>query len=173
VGVVTQREDNFFDGFANGLPSPDRWKTPLAMVNNDPKKGPLMSVWGEQAAGLVGVWARENTREGISDALKRKEVYTTTGDRPTVRVFAGWNFVATDNDRPDFAENGYAHGVPMGGDLKSAPMGKAPTFLVRAMRDPDGPNLDLIQIIIGWLGKDGKTQERIYDIAVSGGRKTR
>ena len=91
VGVVTTREDNFFGEFANGLPSPDRWKTPLAMVNNDPKKGPLMSVWGEQAAGLGGVWARENTREGIWDALKRKEVYTTTGDRPVVRVFAGWS----------------------------------------------------------------------------------
>ena len=84
VGVVTQREDNFFGEFANGLPSPDRWKTPLAMVHNDPKQGPLVSVWGEQAAGLGGVWARENTREGIWDALKRKEVYATTGDRPIV-----------------------------------------------------------------------------------------
>ena len=94
VGVVTTREDNFFGEFANGLPSPDRWKTPLAMVNNDPKKGPLVSVWGEQAAGLGGVWARENTREAIWDALKRKEVYATTGDRPIVRVFAGWDFAA-------------------------------------------------------------------------------
>ena len=128
VGVVTPREDNFFGEFANGLPSPDRWKTPLAMINNDPKKGPLMSVWGEQAAGLGGVWARENTREGIWDALKRKEVYATTGDRPIIRVFAGWDFAVGDRDRPDFAENGYAHGVPMGGDLKSAPVGKAPTF---------------------------------------------
>ncbi len=171
VGVVTQREDNFFGEFANGLPSPDRWKTPLAMVNNDPKKGPLMSVWGEQAAGLGGVWARENTREGIWDALKRKEVYTTTGDRLIVRVFAGWDFAQADLDRPDFPANGYAHGVPMGGDLTSAPAGKAPAFLVRAMRDPEGPNLDRIQIIKGWLGKDGKAQERIFDVAVSGGRK--
>ena len=171
VGVVTTREDNFFGEFANGLPSPDRWKTPLAMVDNDPKKGPLISVWGEQAAGLGGVWARENTREGIWDALKRKEVYATTGDRPIVRVFAGWDFTPTDRDRPDFAENGYAHGVPMGGDLKSAPTDKAPTFLVRAMRDPNGPNLDRLQVIKGWLGKDGKAQERIFDVSVSGGRK--
>ena len=168
VGVVTTREDNFFGEFANGLPSPGRWKAPL-LAASDGK--PLISVWGEQAAGLGGVWARENTREGIWDALKRKEVYATTGDRPVVRVFAGWDFVAADRDRPDFAENGYAHGVPMGGDLKPAPAGKAPTFLVRAMRDPDGPNLDRIQIIKGWLGKDGKTQERIFDVAVSGGRK--
>jgi hypothetical protein len=156
VGVVTQREDNFFGEFANGLPSPDRWKTPLAMIDNDPKKGPLISVWGEQAAGLGGVWARENTREGIWDALKRKEVYTTTGDRPVVRVFAGWDFVAADRDRPDFAANGYAHGVPMGGDLKSAPAGKAPAFLVRALRDPDGPNLDRIQIVKGGSAKTAR-----------------
>ena len=171
VGVVTTRQDNFVGEFANGLPSPTRWKTPLAMINNDPKKGPLMSVWGEQAAGLGGVWARENTREAIWDALKRKEVYATTGDRPTIRVFAGFDFVKTDLDRPDYAANGYAHGVPMGGNLDKAPAGKAPTFLVWAMRDPDGPNLDRIQIIKGWLGKDGKAQERIFDVAVSGGRK--
>ena len=167
------REDNFFGEFANGLPSPERWKTPLAMVDNDPSKGPLVSVWNEQAAGLGGVWARENTREAIWDALKRKEVYATTGDRPIVRVFAGWDFVPADRDRPepDFAANGYAHGVPMGGDLSKAPAGKQPVFMVHALRDPDGPNLDRIQVIKGWLGKDGKTQERIFDVAVSGGRK--
>ncbi len=171
VGVVTTREDNFFGEFANGLPSPERWKTPLAMVSNEPSGGPLISVWGEQAAGLGGVWARENTREAIWDALKRKEVYATTGDRPIVRVFAGWDFVPADRDRADFVANGYAHGVPMGGNLSKAPAGKRPVFMVHALRDPDGPNLDRIQIIKGWLGKDGKTQERIFDVAVSGGRK--
>lgn len=171
IGVVTTREDNFFGEFANGLPSPERWKTPLAMVENDPAKGPLVSVWGEQAAGLGGVWARENTREGIWDALKRKEVYATTGDRPVVRLFAGWDFAPADLERPDFAANGYAHGVPMGGDLAKAPAGKSPVFLVYALRDTEGPNLDRIQIVKGWLGKDGKSQERIYDVAVSGGRK--
>ena len=131
----------------------------------------MVSVWQEQAAGLGGVWARENTREAIWDALKRKEVYATTGDRPVVRVFAGWDFVPADLDRPDFAANGYARGVPMGGNLTKAPAGKRPVFMVQALRDPDGPNLDRIQIIKGWLGKDGKTQERIFDVAVSGGRK--
>ncbi len=86
-------------------------------------------------------------------------------------MFAGFDFVKTDLDRPDYAANGYAHGVPMGGSLDKAPAGKAPTFLVWAMRDPDGPNLDRIQVIKGWLGKDGKAQERIFDVAVSGGRK--
>jgi hypothetical protein len=173
IGVVTQREDNFYGEFANGLPSPDRWKVPLVNLHNDPKQGALISVWGEQAAGLGGVWATENTRAGIFDALKRKEVYATTGDRPVVRVFAGWDFVAADANRPEpeFAQNGYQHGVPMGGDLSAAPAGKQPTFVIYALRDTDGPNLDRIQIIKGWLGKDGKTQERIFDVAVSGGRK--
>ena len=168
VGVVTVREDNFFGEFANGLPSPERWKTPLLMGKNGK---PLVSVWQEQAAGLGGVWARENTREGIWDALKRKEVYATTGDRLIVRVFAGWDFAPTDNERSDFAANGYAHGVPMGGNLAKAPAGKQPVFMVHAVRDSQGPNLDRIQIIKGWLGKDGKAQERIFDVAVSGGRK--
>ena len=168
VGVVTTSEDNFFGEFANGLPSPERWKTPLAM-GKDGK--PVVSVWNESASGLGGVWARENTREAIWDALKRKEVYATTGDRPVVRVFAGWKFAPADLNRPDFAANGYAHGVPMGGNLPKASAGQRPAFLVYALRDPDGPNLDRIQIIKGWLGKNGKSQERIFDVAVSGGRK--
>jgi hypothetical protein len=171
IGVVTQREDNFFGELPNGLPSPDRWKAPLGFIHNDPKQGVLISVWSEQAAGLGGVWARENTREGIWDALKRKEVYATTGDRPIVRVFAGWDFAQADLERSDFAANGYDHGVPMGGDLPPASAGKAPVFMVHALRDPNGPNLDRIQIIKGWLGEDGKAQERIFDVAVSGGRK--
>jgi len=168
VGVSPAREDNFFGEFANGLPSPERWKTPLAK-GSDGK--PAMSVWNEQAAGLGGVWARENTREAIWDALKRKEVYATTGDRPIVRVFAGWDFVPADLDRPDFAANGYAHGVPMGGNLIKAPAGKRAVFMVYAMRDPDGPNLDRIQIIKGWLDAKGEVHERIYDVAVSDARE--
>jgi hypothetical protein len=103
--------------------------------------------------------------------MARKEVYATTGSRLRVRVFAGWNFKADEVARPDFARTGYARGVPMGGDLTEAPAGKAPTFMIRALRDPDNANLDRIQIIKGWLDKEGKTHERIYDVAVTDGRK--
>jgi len=88
-----------------------------------------------------------------------------------VRVFAGWNFEPDDVSRPDFIAEGYRRGVPMGGDLRNAPKGKAPVFMVRALRDPDGANLDRIQIVKGWLDKKGKTHERIYDVAVSGNRQ--
>ena len=128
-----------------------RWSTTIRRRARWSRSG------ANQAAGLGGVWARENTREAIWDALKRKEVYATTGDRPVVRLFAGWDFAPADLDRADFAANGYAHGVPMGGNLSKAPAGKRPVFLVHAMRDPDGPNLDRIQVIKGWLGKDGKS----------------
>jgi hypothetical protein len=103
--------------------------------------------------------------------MARKEVYATTGTRLVVRVFAGFDFTAQDLDRSDFAENGYKRGVPMGGDLSQAPNGKAPTFLVAAMKDPIGANLDRYQIIKGWLDTSGKTQEKVYDVAWSGNRK--
>ena len=116
------------------------------------------------------MWATENTREAIFDAMKRRETYATTGPRMIVRFFGGWDFEAADANNRMPARVGYTKGVPMGGDLSAAPQGKSPTFLVAALKDPIGANLDRIQIIKGWLGKDGNTQERIYDVAVSGGR---
>ena len=102
--------------------------------------------------------------------MARKEVYASTGTRLTVRIFGGWDFQPDEVQRPDFAAQGYARGVPMGGDLTSAPEGKAPTLMIRALRDPDGANLDRIQIIKGWLNADGSTEERIYDVACSDNR---
>ena len=168
TGVYTMREENYFGQFTVSEPSATRWQTPLLKW----KDGKVaVSVWQEQASGIGGVWARDNTREAIWDALKRKDVYATTGDRPIVRVFGGWDFAPSDLYRNDFAENGYANGVPMGGDLTKAPDGKRPVLMVYALRDPDGPNLDRIQIVKGWLNKDGTTGERIFDVAVSGKRK--
>jgi hypothetical protein len=118
----------------------------------------------------AGVWARENTRASLFDAMRRKEVYGSTGPRITVRLLAGWDFRADEIEAQDFSAQGYLRGVPMGGDLKSAPAGKAPTFMVRALRDPDGGSLDRVQIIKGWLDGKGEVHERIDDVAVSAGR---
>jgi hypothetical protein len=103
--------------------------------------------------------------------MARKEVYATTGTRIRVRVFAGWDFEADEVTRPDFIDQGYRRGTPMGGDLTDGPEGVAPRFMVRALRDPDGANLDRVQIIKGWLDKDGELHERVYDVAVSDGRE--
>jgi hypothetical protein len=123
------------------------------------------------ASGLAGVWSRENTREALWDSMKRKEVYATTGTRMLVRVFGGFDFTAADLEKSDFAEQGYTRGVPMGGDLKNAPTGKVPGFLIRSLRDADGANLDRVQVIKGWLDAAGKTHEKVYDVAWSGRRK--
>ncbi len=167
IGMSTMREENFFGKLPTSEPSPERWKHTMLRWADGRDSA---TTWMEQASGLAGVWARENTREAIFDAMARKEVYATSGTRMTVRVFAGWDFQPDEVQRPDFAAQGYARGVPMGGDLSSPPSGGAPTFMVRALRDPDGANLDRVQIIKGWLGADGETQERIYDVAVSDGR---
>lgn len=119
------------------------------------------------------MWAKENTREAIWDALYRKEVYATSGTRPTVRVFGGWDFTAKDLDNPEWVwvKEGYARGVPMGGDLANPPNGKAPVFMIKAIYDPDGAYLDRVQIVKGWLDEKGVTHEKITDVAWSGDRK--
>jgi hypothetical protein len=167
TALATTREENYFGKYQHTEPSPYRHDREVIPAE-DPALRILTSQ--EQAAGLMGVWARNNTRGEIFDAMKRKEVYGTTGTRIRVRVFAGWNFEPVDISTPDFAAKGYRNGVPMGGDLTDAPEGVAPKFLVRALRDPDGANLDRVQVIKGWLDDDGEPQERIYDVAVSDGR---
>jgi hypothetical protein len=168
TALATTREENYFGKYVKTEPSPDRHNQEVIPAD-DPKLRILTSQ--EVASGLTGVWARENTREAIFDAMKRKEVYATTGTRIIVRVFGGWDFGPDDLNNSDFIALGYRGGVPMGGELTNAPRGKAPTFLIRAVRDPDGANLDRIQIIKGWLDSKGETHERIYDVAVSDGRK--
>jgi hypothetical protein len=167
TGLATSREENYFGKYAKTEPSPDRHNAEVI-----PAEDPALRIMTSQelASGLTAVWARENTRGAIFDAMKRKEVYATTGTRIRVRVFAGWDFEADEAVRPDFVSQGYRRGVPMGGDLWTAPSGKAPRFMIRALRDPDGANLDRVQIIKGWVDSDGETHERIYDVAVTDGR---
>ncbi len=117
------------------------------------------------------MWAPANTREALFDAMERREVYATTGPRMRVRFFGGYDFTEDDALRRDLALLGYSKGVPMGGDLKAAPEGRAPGFLVYALRDPAGANLDRVQIIKGWIDENSKPQEKVYDVAWSDGRK--
>jgi hypothetical protein len=167
-GLAAMEEDNFFGKTAPQEPSPERMTK--AFMDN-PRTGVKVMDWEVGASGYAAVWATENTREAIFDAMKRRETYATTGPRMIVRFFGGWDFVAADANNRLPAAVGYGKGVPMGGDLRAAPAGKSPTFLVAALKDPIGANLDRVQVVKGWLDKDGKTQERIYDVAVSGGRR--
>jgi len=166
TSLATAQEDNFFGKHSGAEPSPERMSHPF-MTNEN---GTIMG-WQMVASGLAAVWATENTREAIFDAMERKETYATTGSRMMVRFFGGWNFTLADlnNRQPVFA--GYGKGVPMGGDLPPQGGGKsAPSFMVYALRDPVGANLDRIQIVKGW--QDGnKTREKVYDVAWSGDRK--
>jgi len=127
--------------------------------------------WDYSAAGYAGIWATENTRQALFAAMQRKEVYATTGPRIKLRFFAGWDYTSHDAERPDLARVGYASGVPMGGDLTQAPAGKSPRFLIRAVRDPDGANLDRVQVVKGWRDKDGQLHEKIHDVALSDSRR--
>ena len=135
--------------------------------------GPMWLPRAPKIFGLTAIWARENTRESLWDAMARKETYATTGSRMMVRFFGGWDFTQQDMNGRALAFAGYAKGVPMGGDLTSAPNGKAPSFMVYALRDGIGDNLDRIQIIKGWMDTDGNTHEKVYDVAWSGNRKPR
>ena len=166
--LPTTRQENYFSKAYIVEPEPERYKHVLIQAPT-PELSMLATDLG--TGGLSAVWARENTRESLWDAMSRKEAFATTGTRIRVRVFAGWDFEKDEVSRPDFAREGYKRGVPMGGDLKRAPEGKAPTFMVRALRDPDGANLDRVQMIKGWLDSNGKTHEKIYDIAVSDDRE--
>jgi hypothetical protein len=167
TGLTAIEEDNFFGKTSAAEPNPKR----LTEVFVKAKSGNAQIMdWETTASGYAAVWATENTREALWDAMERRETYATTGPRMVVRFFGGFDFEAADANTRSPAELGYTKGVPMGGDLKTAPDGKGATFLVAALKDPIGANLDRIQIIKGWVDKDGNTQEKIYDVAWSGDR---
>jgi len=161
TGLAAVEEDNFFGRTAPQEPSPERLTK--AFMDN-PKTGIKIMDWEAGASGYAAVWAAANTREAIFDAMKRRETYATTGPRMIVRFFGGWDFVAADAKNRMPAAVGYTKGVPMGGDLSDAPAGKAPTFLVAALKDPIGANLDRLQIIKGWVDAKGEVQEKVHDV---------
>ena len=165
TGLATAEEDNFFGKATSVEPSATRMEHPFV-------KGPhgTIMTWETVASGYAAVWATENTRASIFDAMERRETYATTGPRMIVRFFGGFDFEPADANSRSPAFAGYRKGVPMGGDLTKAPQGKAPTFLVAALKDPIGANLDRYQIIKGWMDAKGNLHERVYDVAVSGGR---
>jgi len=166
TSLATAAEENFFGKHSGKEPTEHRWNHPIFDFN-----GIQIMGWQQAASGYAAVWAQENTREAIFDAMQRKETYATTGSRMMVRFFGGWDFVSEDASSRLPADVGYIKGVPMGGDLSEAPRGKSPTFLVAALKDPYNGNLDRIQIVKGWLDAKGEQHETVYDVVWSGDRK--
>ena len=163
-GLASAEEDNFWGKFA-------RDSMPETKRSQDAIGSRKVTGWSMAAAGLAAVWARDNTREEIYAALQRRETYATTGTRLKVRVFGGWNFPADLAQRPDYAEIGYAGGVPMGNTLPPPPAGSgAPQLMIRAEKDPVDANLDRIQVVKGWVDAAGRQHERVYDAVWSGER---
>jgi hypothetical protein len=159
TGLTAVEEDNFFGKTSSSEPSPERVRHPFI------KRGDAVIMnWETSASGYAAVWATDNTREALFDAMERRETYATTGSRMMVRFFGGWEFEPKDAQSRMPAEAGYRKGMPMGGDLSAAPAGKAPTFLVAALKDPIGANLDRIQIVKGWLDANGNVQEKVHDV---------
>ena len=154
TGLATADEDNFWGKLGSSEPNPYRARTQAQYASS----------------GYAAVWAMENTREAIFAALKRREVYATTGPRITLRFFGGWDYVGDDALSPNFSAIGYRKGVPMGGDLAHQTAAEAPSFLVSAVKDPDGANLDRVQIIKGWRDATGNLHEMVHDVAWSGNR---
>ena len=166
TALATTEEENFFGKHSGTEPGPDRYKHPMAKTATGAYES-----WDMVASGLAAVWARENTREAIFDAMMRKETYATTGPRMLVRFFGGWEFEEADAQSRLPGDIGYTKGVPMGGDLHAGPADSAPTFLVAALKDPYSGNLDRIQIVKGWVDGKGERREKVYDVVWSDGRQ--
>jgi Protein of unknown function (DUF3604) len=166
TALATAQEDNFFGKHTGVEPGPERMIHPVMASD----KGTIMG-WQQVSSGLAAVYARDNTRASLFDAMARKEVYGTTGSRMLVRFFGGWEYHDADLATRNPAFAGYQKGVPMGANLHASKEHKAPTFLVFALRDPVGGNLDRIQIIKGWLDNKGATHEKVYDVIWSDDRE--
>ncbi len=160
IGLTAVEEENYFGMSPLDEPKADRWKGAFTKLGDV-----AILNWEQSAAGYGAIWATENTRAALWDAMKRKETYATTGTRMIIRFFGGWEFDTVDAQTRNPAIPGYSKGVPMGGDLTNAPAGKSPAFLVAALKDPMGGNLDRIQIVKGWVDAGGQTQEKVFDVA--------
>lgn len=173
IGLTTPDNDNYFHKFTTYEPSPTRAMRDgeVHVSNANPELDLKLDSWQYITSGLTAVWANENSRGAIFDAMERREVYATTGTRIRLRFFGGWDFNDTDTLNRNLARTGYAKGVPMGSDLIAAPEGaQAPSFLVYALRDAVGANLDRIQIVKGWIDAAGDPQEKVFDVVWSGDR---
>jgi hypothetical protein len=168
TGLAAMEEENFFGKTTPQEPGPERI---AGTFIDNPATGVKVMDWEVSSSGYAAVWAAENTREALWDAMQRKESYATTGSRMVVRFFGGYGFEPGDATSPGLAAAGYAKGVPMGGDLPAAPKGGSPSFLVAALKDPGGAHLDRIQVVKGWRDAAGALHEKVYDVAWSGDRK--
>jgi hypothetical protein len=166
TGLATAAEENFFGKHSGAEPNPKRWEHPMAKIGDVEYTG-----WSMVSSGYAAVWASENTREAIFDAMRRKETYATTGPRMLVRFFGGWDFTAEDAQNRLPGALGYTKGVPMGGNLSAASSGKSPSFLVAALKDPLSGNLDRIQIVKVWIEGKDKRMEKVYDVVWAGDRQ--
>jgi hypothetical protein len=171
TSLATGAEDNFWGKATMVEPGTDRTsgKASHSFGPSHPDTE-LTKGWTFTASGYAAVWARENTREAIFQAMQRREVYATTGSRIGLRFFGGWEFSAHDIDRPNVARIGYRKGVPMGSELGAA-AAQAPGFMIVALKDPHGANLDRVQVVKGWLDSSGMLHEKVHNVAVSDGRQ--
>ena len=160
TALATADEDQFFGKHSGNEPNPKRAQQAQNLGTNKGRFG-----WHYLSSGYAAVWAKANTRAAIFDAMERREVYASTGPRMTVRFFGGWDFTA-DDLKGDWVRAGYKRGVPMGGELPAGKNG-APRFIISALKDPQGANLDRVQVVKGWVDKAGKAQEKVFDVVWS------
>ncbi|MEJ2533451.1 MAG: DUF3604 domain-containing protein [Halioglobus sp.] len=171
TSLATAAEDNFWGKASMVEPGTDRTSgDPSGPFGSSHPDTELTKGWTFGASGYAAVWARGNTREAIFEAMRRREVYATTGSRISLRFFAGWDFEAEDAAKPHAVRIGYRKGVPMGSELGAATT-RAPGFMLIAMKDPQGANLDRVQVVKGWRDASGALHEKVYNVAVSENRE--
>lgn len=171
TSLATGAEDNYWGKATITEPGTER-TLPSGFLGATSVDTDLSMPWMYGASGYAGVWARENTREALFDAMQRREVYATSGSRIALRFFGGWEYSEADLHSPDVVFQGYRKGVPMGAELAQA-ASKAPRFMVLAAKDPNGANLDRVQIVKGWLDANGEPREKVYDVGLSDSERAR